>query len=187
MGMAKPYLFIKNLEIMVVKGWHLICVQYKHEKRVHKELTENRIESFLPTTTVVRQWSDRKKKVREPLFPNYVFVNIKSKNDFYHTWTLDSVRSFVRFGKEYGKVSQKEIDQLKLMIGVKDLSEVRAEAQIANIGDKFIIESGELKGLECEVYRVDNESKISVRLNSIYQNITASIPSHYLQTAIRIH
>jgi transcriptional antiterminator RfaH len=55
------------------------CVAYtrpKSERRVAASIAEMGIESYLPTHKVVRQWSDRKKKMDVPLFSNYVFVKV---------------------------------------------------------------------------------------------------------------
>ncbi|GAA4115605.1 UpxY family transcription antiterminator [Aquimarina addita] len=162
-------------------GWHVIYVKYKHEVKVQEELERLGLEVFLPMTYEIRQWSDRKKKVTTPLFPSYIFVNITSTLDFHKALSVDSACSFIRFGNEYGRVSQNEIDQIKLLVGAKDITEVKTNIELPSIGDTLKIEHGELSGLECEVYRIDNSRKISVRVNSLRQNISATIPAHYLQ------
>ena len=162
-------------------GWHVIYVKFKHEEKVHRELKKLDIDSFLPMISTVRQWSDRKKKVRIPLFPCYIFVNIKAKLDFHKILSLGSACSFIRFGNEYGRVYQNEIDQIKLMVEAKDLTEIQTNVELPNIGDKLKIEHGELSGLECEVYRIDNNHKVKVRINSLRQNISATIPASYFQ------
>ena len=57
-------------------SWYAINVKSRHEKYVHDQLKRKNIESSLPMASVIRQWSDRKKKVEIPLFRGYVFVNI---------------------------------------------------------------------------------------------------------------
>lgn len=165
-------------------GWLVIYAKSKHEKKVHKELQKKGIESFLPLVGTVKQWSDRKKKVHEPLFPGYVFANIKSKMDFYNALTDDSAFAYVRIGKELGRVTDKEIDQLKLLVGEELLEDVQVNAELPSVGDKVIIEHGELSGLECEVYSINNKNKVSVWIKSINQNISATLPSHYFQRSV---
>mgnify|MGYP006897145404 CR=1 FL=1 len=64
----------------------------------------------------------------------------------------------------------------------EDITEVvTTSVPLPSVGDKLKIQLGALSGLECEVYRLDNENKVSVWLNSLRQNISATIPAYYLQ------
>ena len=58
------------------KKWFAIYVKSRCEKKVNEQLEDIGVESFLPLITRVKQWSDRKKKVEEPLFRSYLFVHI---------------------------------------------------------------------------------------------------------------
>lgn len=166
------------------QGWHVIYVNAKHEKKVHEELQRRNIDSFLPMISTVRQWSDRKKKIQTPLFPSYVFVNIQSQHDFHNALSVDGACAYIRFGSEYGKVSQKEIEEIKMLVGVEDVTNVEMNRELPAVGDKLKIAQGELSGLECEVYKVNNANKIKVRLNSLHQNISATIPAYYLRNSL---
>jgi transcription antitermination factor NusG len=162
-------------------GWHVIYVKSRHEKKVHEELERKGIESFLPLVATERQWSDRIKIVHTPLFPGYVFVNIKSAFDFHNVLTVESVHAYIRFGNEYGRVTKKEMTQMRLLVEGTNIEDIELNAELPNVGDRLKIEQGELSGLECEVYRIDNKNKVSVWINSINQNISATIPSDYFQ------
>jgi len=59
--------------------WHVIYTMPRAERKVASSIDEMGIESYLPLYKVTRQWSDRKKKVEVPLFPNYVFVKVSEK------------------------------------------------------------------------------------------------------------
>ena len=48
--------------------WYAIHTRARHEKMVTTRLQEQGITTFLPTTTEVRRWSDRRKLVEFPLF-----------------------------------------------------------------------------------------------------------------------
>ena len=56
--------------------WYVIYTKPKNEKKVAERLQQIEIEVFCPLVTVVKQWSDRKKKIQIPLFNSYVFVFI---------------------------------------------------------------------------------------------------------------
>ena len=54
--------------------WYALHTRARHEKAIERRLREQGMETFVPTTTEVHRWSDRKKKVEVPLFSCYVFV-----------------------------------------------------------------------------------------------------------------
>ena len=76
------------------KKWFAIYVKSRSEKKVFKLLEDIGIESFLPLITRVKQWSDRKKKVEEPLFRSYLFVNI-TLSDYYKVLNTAGARNLI--------------------------------------------------------------------------------------------
>jgi hypothetical protein len=50
------------------KHWLVIYTKPRAEKKVNERLLEEGFETYLPLQKVIRQWSDRKKKVEVPLF-----------------------------------------------------------------------------------------------------------------------
>ncbi len=54
--------------------WYAVYTRSRHEQRVYDRLQRKGIETFLP---MIERWSrrrDRRKKVRLPLFPGYLFI-----------------------------------------------------------------------------------------------------------------
>src|SRR5262245_36821184 len=57
------------------KQWYAVYTVVRHEKVVNSALNRKEIETFLPLRESINQWKDRRKTVRVPLFPGYLFVN----------------------------------------------------------------------------------------------------------------
>jgi transcription antitermination factor NusG len=57
--------------------WYVLYTKPRQEKKIADSLNAIGIESYCPLVTVVKQWSDRNKKVQLPLIASYVFVNIE--------------------------------------------------------------------------------------------------------------
>lgn len=57
--------------------WYVLYTKPRQEKKVADSLNAIGIEAYCPLVTVVKQWSDRKKKVQIPMINSYVFVNIE--------------------------------------------------------------------------------------------------------------
>jgi len=59
--------------------WYVLYTKPRQEKKVSDSLNAAGIEAYCPLVTVVKQWSDRNKKVQLPLITSYVFVNIEEQ------------------------------------------------------------------------------------------------------------
>ena len=73
--------------------WYVLYTKPRQEKKVTDTLNAIGIEAYCPLVTVVKQWSDRKKKVQIPLINSYVFVNIEE----HHREAVFKVSGIVRY------------------------------------------------------------------------------------------
>ena len=92
--------------------WYVLYTKPRQEKKVADSLNAIGIEAYCPLVTVVKQWSDRKKKVQIPLINSYVFVNIEE----HHREEVFKVSGIVRYLFWLGKpavVRAIEIEALK--------------------------------------------------------------------------
>ncbi len=161
--------------------WYAICTNSRAEKKVHSNLLSDGFESFLPLVTTVRQWSDRKKIVLKPLFPSYVFVNINTSLEFHKAISVNGACACIHFGRDYAIVSEKEINQIKLLVGDSNIMDIEVNTQNLKVGEKKKIMFGPLNGMECEILNINNINKIVVRIESLQQCITAVVPSCYFE------
>src|ERR1700741_705968 len=76
--------------------WYAADTSPHHEKWVAGQMSESRIECFLPLYKSVRRWNDRRKELDLPLFPGYVFVRIALR-DRLQVLRLPGVVQFVVF------------------------------------------------------------------------------------------
>ncbi len=167
-------------------GWYVLYVKSRWEKKVDESLKEIFLESFLPQVETIRQWSDRKKMILKPLFPSYVFVNINSPLEFHKALSVNGAHTFIRFGKEYARVEEKEINQIKLLVGDKNITDIEIATRLPKVGETRKITCGTLNGLDCEIMKVNNQNKIIVRIDSLHQNIIATIPSYVLSESLLV-
>ena len=76
--------------------WHALYVHSRAEKKVYERLVEMGFEAYLPLITKMKRWSDRMKKVEEPLFKSYLFVRSDEKRH-YEILSIPWVTRFVSF------------------------------------------------------------------------------------------
>jgi len=159
-------------------GWHVLYVKSQWEKKVDDSLRDLSIESFLPLVKTVRQWSDRKKTISKPLFPSYVFVYTHTSLEFQKALTVNGVYAYIKFGNKYAQVTEKEVNQIKFLVGNKNVSDLKINNQLPKSGDTKKIIYGPFNGLECKVIKADNANKVIVQIELLNNTITATIPSY---------
>ncbi|RJQ86203.1 MAG: UpxY family transcription antiterminator [Desulfobacteraceae bacterium] len=73
----------------LIPEWYVLHTKSRFENVVSEGLQKKSIEVFLPKITVPSQRKDRRKMIRVPLFPGYVFV----KSDLHPNHHLDIVKT----------------------------------------------------------------------------------------------
>ena len=94
------------------KKWFAVYTKPRFEKRVTEILNRKKIENYCPINKVVRQWSDRKKLVSEPLFPYFVFIRI-TECELISLKEIDGVVNFVYWLGRPASIRDSEIDSIK--------------------------------------------------------------------------
>jgi len=61
--------------------WYVIHTKSRHEYKVNTGLLQKNITTFLPEVEVWSKRKDRKKKIKIPLFPSYLFVETTLENN----------------------------------------------------------------------------------------------------------
>lgn len=135
------------------------------------------IETFLPLQKRMKQWSDRKKLVEEPLLRSYIFVRITEK-DYFRVLGTPGVVRYVSFEGKAAPIPDRQIDTLKMLIGEQVDIEV-LEQDIAP-GEKVEIEMGTMRGFEGELVRIAGENKVVIRIEHVTHSLLVTLPSHYV-------
>ena len=88
--------------------WCIVYTRPNAEKRICSELSKMSIKTYLPVQKITKF----DKEVEVPLFPNYLFVNIKR----HQSWSVLNVVGIVKYLQENQKpieISEKEIEKIK--------------------------------------------------------------------------
>lgn len=155
-GLAKPWLKYRN-----DYNWYAVYTRLFHEKKVESQLKEKDIEVFLPKKTILKQWSDRRKRIEEPLIRPYIFVYV-SRKEYYQVLQERSVLHYVTFNGKAAVIPDNQI------IILKRISESSIDCEMINtdlnVADRVVVRSGPLNGCQGEVIRTGNKEKLMIRL-----------------------
>jgi transcription antitermination factor NusG len=163
----------------LTKKWYVLYTNPRAEKKVAQTLSEKGYEVYLPLQTTLKQWSDRKKKVEEPLFKSYLFIYANHEQDHLGILQVQGVMKFVRIGKEIISVRQQQIDAIKLLLATGSDMEVSNASY--EIGDAVEIFAGPLKGLNGNIVKQLGTRNFSVSLEQLGTSLLITVPANYLR------
>jgi transcription antitermination factor NusG len=106
--------------------WYAVYTKPRWEKKVASLLTETGYENYCPLNKVIKQWSDRRKVVLEPVFKSYVFVKIEDAKK----WELRKVNGILNFVYWLGKpavIKEEEINTIRKFLN--EFSDVQVAAE----------------------------------------------------------
>ena len=161
-----------------MRRWYVIYTRSRAEKKTANRLEEEGFEVYCPLKEEVRQWSDRKKKVKVAVLPSYVFIKLEN----YGKERIDvlNIPGVLRFLWWIGKpatVREEEIKQLK-----EFLSEYRHTRISVSFkkGEKVVINQGPFKEHKGIIIDFDRRKAI-LQLESIGIMLKAQLPLSMLK------
>ena len=146
------------------KQWMAVYTKPRNEKKVIERLSLMGVECYCPMQTRLKQWSDRVKKVTEPLISSYVFVKVSEKDRELVLQDI-AVRNFVFWLGKPAIIRNEEIERLKYINKDGELVESINLKEFKR-GDKVrLIKSG-FENTNGVLQKVGRQ-KVSVLLESI--------------------
>ena len=146
--------------------WYALYVHSRAEKKVHTRLLSMGVEAFLPLVTKIKYWSDRKKKVEEPLFKSYLFVRADERIRF-DILAIPGVTRFVSFEKKAVIVPENQINAIKKYCNDYTDGEEPTENYEFHEGQLVRIASGELMGLIGRLAPINNKKRLIIYIESV--------------------
>ena len=140
-------------EITPKSKWHVLYTKPRHEIKTLERLVQNGFEVYCPMKTTLKQWSDRKKKVSEPLLPSYIFIKITEK-ERPAPLKDPSVLNYIFWLGKPAIIRDDEIDTLKGFISKDKAQEF--EVRKLKIGSEIVINTGLIKSEDAIVKSVSN-------------------------------
>ena len=144
--------------------WYPVYTRSRMEKKVYQELQQKGIIAYLPLKKELKQWSDRKKIVEEPLIKSYLFVYITVAQQM-EVLQIYGVARFIYFCGKVASMPDKQIEDLKLLLATDDELEI-FDFDIAK-GEKVLIKAGPFKDIVGEVVSIKNKTRVVLRLKNM--------------------
>ena len=162
------------------KKWFVFYTRSRQEKMVNDQLVKRGFEPYLPLQIVMRQWSDRKKKVEVPLFNSYIFVSVE-EHAIPDVLQVPGIARNIRLDGKPAILQPRELQTIRRFIETGLLIETTRQAESFSIGDPVEVMDGPLRGVLGTLTNFHNKTHFSVLLESIGQVITVQIESKILR------
>ena len=147
-------------------AWYALYVHSRAEKKVDARLKEAGFETYLPLVTLMKRWSDRMKKVEEPLFKSYLFVHTNEKKH-YAIVSIPGVTKFVSFENKAVIVPENQINAVrKYCEDFTDDDEQVKDVELHE-GQLVRITHGEMKGLMGRLASINNKKRLIVHIEAV--------------------
>jgi transcription antitermination factor NusG len=157
------------------RNWYVIHTRPKCEQKVYDQVVKKGIESYLPLIDTVRYWSDRKKKVKIPLFPGYVFINGDEKERYDAISNTAGALRYVMYRKRPAVVSDEEINSIKISMQIPE--KVKIEHKNLALGDLVEITHGVFRGLKGYITQTRGNYKLMVNISELDTSFSIQLSS----------
>ena len=149
--------------------WYAVHTRPRWEKKVATLLQYKGIENYCPLNKVMRQWSDRKKAVLEPLFKGYVFVQIDEKAKW-DILNINGIVNYVHWLGKPAKIRDREIDTIRRFLN--EFEDIEVTETALQVNSAVQVKQGVLmnyKGIVLEL----NGNRAKVKIESMGIQLSA--------------
>ena len=164
----------------IIKHWFALYTKPRHEFKAALQLDSISVENYLPTLTIKKQWSDRKKKVTEPLLRGYIFIHTDERKRLLAVSQPTIVKT-VCFDGRPSVIPDWQIESLQKMLS--ETPEVFVSDKI-EIGSKVRIIDGPFKDVIGIVTSAQEEKWLAVSVDLLRCSVMVRLPNESVIKAL---
>jgi len=159
---------------MDLDNWYAVHTRSRHEERVADRLERKRFDIFLPRLNCWSKRKDRRKRIRVPMFPGYLFIHCDMTNDCWlDIVKTDGVAGIVGYERQPAVIPPDQIKSLSIV----DVSNIEAEPYpLLRQGDRVMVVRGPLAGaVGILIDKREHGHSIVINVEAIGQAVTVHI------------
>jgi len=163
----------------VEPAWFVAHTKSRFEQVVFDGFQKKSLEAFLPKITVMSKRLDRRKKIRVPLFPGYIFV--RSDLNPHERLQIVQTAGVVRLiGNQDGPVSvpDEAIDSLQIIVAGENPVETGTRFRK---GDRVMVVEGSFIGVVGTFVRYRGYNRVVVKIEALGQYAAVSVPEEHVE------
>jgi transcription elongation factor/antiterminator RfaH len=151
--------------------WYALQCWLRKESLIAAQLEGQGLECFLPKYKSIREWSDRKKEVEQPLFPGYLFCRF-DYTDRRPVVVTPGVLQVVGCGRKPTPIEDHEIQaiQVALASGVPGQPWPYLE-----VGERVRIHTGKLSGIEGILINFKGNHRVVLSVTLLQRSVALEV------------
>lgn len=165
----------------LIPAWYVLHTKSRAESVVHEQLQKKSVEVFLPKIIVPSRRKDRKKMIRLPLFPGYLFVH-SDLHPHHHLEIVKTVGAVKLIGDKHGpiRVPDETISSLQIMVAS---DQPIVTGTFFNKGDRVVVVNGPFSGVIGIFERYQGGNRIIVFIEALGQFAAVEINAEDVERA----
>jgi Transcription antiterminator len=172
---------LKNIEEMSEKAWFALYTKSRSEFKAAEQLQAIGIQYYLPVVAKWKKWSDRKKKIIEPILKGYIFILADERERKLSLEPSSVVRCVFDNGRP-AKIPEWQIENLKKMLS-KESNFLIQDGLIPGV--KVKIREGPFEGIIGVVHESDNGKTIAVSIDLLRRSVIAHLPKESIFEVVK--
>lgn len=161
-----------------IKTWYAIYTRSRAEKQIHEQLLKAGLDAYLPLVKTLKQWSDRKKWVEEPLFRSYIFVHITA-SEYYDVLNTPGAVRFITFEGKPVAIPPQQIEAIRQFVDTgQELPDVDLELKPGAMVD---IIAGPMRGISGELLEVMGKKKVKIEIDGLGHAVYLELPASHIR------
>jgi transcription antitermination factor NusG len=159
--------------------WYAVQTRSRHEKMVARQLEGQGFATFLPVTTQMRQWSDRRKMVEMPLFPGYTFLRMTYQPEQrLRVLNTDGIVGFVGVQGRGTAIPDRQIEHIQNLL----MAQVPFESHpFLKVGQRVRICSGSLNGTEGILVGQESDRMLVISVELIQRSVSIRVQGYEVE------
>lgn len=156
--------------------WYALQCWLRKESTIAAQLEGQGFECFLPKYKSVREWSDRKKEVEQPLFPGYLFCRF-DYTQRRPVVVTPGVLQVVGCGRTPTPIEDREIEAIQIAVA----SGVPGQPwPYLEVGEKVRIHTGKLSGLEGILVNFKGNHRVVLSVTLLQRSVALEVDLAWL-------
>ena len=160
-------------------NWYAVQTRSRHEKMVARQLERQGFATFLPLTTQLRQWSDRRKQVELPVFPGYAFLRmVYQPEQRLRVLSTEGIVSFVGVHGQGIPIPDKQIEHVQMLMAAETPLESHP---FLKVGQRVKIRSGSLNGTEGILVGQEHNRMLVISVELIQRSVSIRLQGYEVE------
>ncbi|NWF89914.1 MAG: UpxY family transcription antiterminator [Ignavibacteriaceae bacterium] len=155
------------------KNWYALYTKPRNEFKAAQQLESAGVNFYLPTYIKISQWSDRKKKITEPLLRGYIFIFSSERERILSLEQPSIVRCVCERGMP-ARIPEWQIDNLKKMLATNADFHIK-EGLVPGV--KVKIKDGPFQGVIGVIQEAEMGKSIVISIDLLNRSVMAHLPA----------